>query len=181
MSTIHECIDDELTSFIRAQAVFFVASAPSGRDGCVNLSPKGYTDTFVVLDEHTVAYLDLTGSGVETIAHLRDNGRITLMFCAFEGPPNIVRLYGRGGVVLPEDDDFAELRARFGPRSGVRSIIVVDVTRISSSCGFAVPFMELRGERDKLDEHWAAQPEATIDTYKTTHNALSIDGLRALG
>lgn len=180
MSSLHERIDEELTAFIGTQPLFFVATAPSGGDGHVNLSPKGYTDTFSVIDEHTVAYLDLTGSGVETIAHLRDNGRITVMFCAFEGPPNIVRLQGRGRVVLPHDNEFSQLRAQFGPRAGVRSVIVVNVTRISSSCGYAVPFLGQRGERRQLDEFWAGTDDDTVEAYKAHHNAESIDGLAAL-
>lgn len=180
MAKVHTHIDEELSAFIAAQPVFFVATAPSGAEGHVNLSPKGYTDTFTLLDEHTAAYLDLTGSGVETIAHLRDNGRITLMFCAFEGPPNIVRLQGRGRVVLADDPDFAAWRAHFGPRAGVRAVVVVDVTRISSSCGFAVPFMQLQGERGQLDQFWQQKDDDAIADYQVAHNRTSIDGLTAI-
>src|SRR5262249_31479013 len=130
MGKVHERLDGTLAEFVRAQRVFFVASAPLADDGHVNLSPKGH-DTFAVVDPQTVAYLDLTGSGVETIAHLRENGRITICFIAFEGPPRIVRLYGRGTVVLPEDPSFAGLRARFGSFDGVRSVIRVALTRVA--------------------------------------------------
>src|SRR3954463_3385390 len=132
MGTVYEAIDDRLRTFILAQPMFFVATAPSGADGRVNVSPKGGTGCFAVLDEHRVAYLDYTGSGAETIAHLRDNGRIVLMFCSFAGPPKIVRLHGRGTVVLPTDARFARLREAFGdlPEPGIRSIIEVDVSRV---------------------------------------------------
>src|SRR5918912_1631499 len=123
MGRVYTGIDDGVAEFIGRQHVFFVATAPSGSDGHVNLSPKGLDDTFAILDRTTVAYLDLIGSGIETVAHLRDNGRIVLMFCAFQGPPKIVRLHGRGSVVIPSDARFAELRAAFGDLtdSGVRS------------------------------------------------------------
>ena len=120
---------------------------PSGRGGHVNLSPKGYADTFAVLDERTVAYLDLTGSGAETAAHLRDNRRITLMFCAFSGPPRILRLYGRGRIVLPGDDRWEELAARFPARRGARAVVVVEIRRIADSCGYAVLLYDYAGER----------------------------------
>ena len=142
VARVVERITPELTEFLEAQPVFFVATAPAGPEGHVNLSPKGY-DTFRVLDEHTVAYLDLTGSGVETIAHLRENGRITLMFCAFEGRPNIVRLYGTGTVLELGTPEAAPLVDRFPTFPGARAVITVDVTRIPTSCGYAVPLMEL--------------------------------------
>jgi hypothetical protein len=159
--------------------MFFVATAPLGGDGHVNVSPKG-GDTLRVLDERTVAYLDLTGSGVETIAHLRENGRITLMVCAFSGPPQIVRVFGRGDVVLPADEGFAELAQRFPDLPGVRAVIRVTVERVGSSCGFAVPLMRLEGERTRLHE-WAEAkgPEGLVD-YRATKNVASIDGLPGL-
>ena len=141
MGTVLDSIDDDLAAWIEAQPVFFVATAPCGPDGHVNLSPKGY-DTLRVLGPDSVAYVDLTGSGVETIAHLRENGRITLMLCAFEGPPKIVRLYGTGEVVLPGDPDWDDLWSRFPARSGARAIIRTRVERLSSSCGFAVSVHE---------------------------------------
>src|SRR5947208_7638462 len=149
MGKVHGTIDDGLADFIRAQRVFFVTTAPLARNGLLNLSPKGL-DTFAILEPHTVAYLDLTGSGVETIAHLRENGRITIMFCAFEGRPLVVRLYGRGRVVEPGDPEWDGLISHFPEYPGVRSVIVVDVERVADSCGFAVPLYEYKGERSQL-------------------------------
>jgi len=179
MGKRHAGIDDGLASFIAAQRMFFVTTAPLGADGHLNLSPKGL-DTFAVLDPETVAYLDFTGSGVETIAHLRENGRITILFCAFEGPPKILRLYGRGTVVEPDDPDFAALRARFGEFDGVRSIIRVALARIADSCGYGVPEYRYVGDRSQLRE-WAARkgPEG-VRRYQETNNRESIDGLPGL-
>src|SRR5690606_16759003 len=159
--------------------VYFVATAPER--GChVNVSPKGYADTFAVLDDTTVAYLDLTGSGVETLAHIRDNGRITIMFCAFSGPPKILRLYGRGRVVTPSDPDFADLITPFGPHPGARAVIVVECDRIADSCGFSVPLMEPAEDRNTLHE-WAARKDAEQwRRYRMEKNLHSIDGLPAL-
>jgi hypothetical protein len=172
-------IDGSLRDFIREQAVFFVATAPS-EGGRINLSPKGYRDTFAVLDEHTVAYLDLFGSGVETIAHLRDNGRITVMFCSFTRNSRILRLFGTGRVIRPDDAEFADMMQHFGDQhAGVRAIIVVDVERIADACGFAVPYFDLVDERPVLD---AAHRKATDDQYGrlVDRNRRSIDGLPAL-
>ena len=179
MGRVLDGISAELAAFLEAQPVFFVATAPDDPDGFVNCSPKGL-DTFRVLDDHTVAYLDLTGSGVETVAHLRDNGRITLMFCAFTGRPDIVRLHGRGRVVPADTSDAAPLLARFPEIPGARSVIVVAVERVSSSCGFAVPRMTLDAPRDELVT-WAAKkgPEG-IARYWQEKNATSIDGLPGL-
>ncbi|SDQ77430.1 pyridoxamine 5'-phosphate oxidase family protein [Thermostaphylospora chromogena] len=172
-------LDDRLRAFIAAQPVYFVATAPE-RGGHVNVSPKGYADTFAVLDDTTVAYLDLTGSGVETIAHIRDNGRVTIMFCAFSGPPKILRLYGKGRVVTPSDPDFADLITRFGPHPGVRAVIVVECDRIADSCGFSVPLMEPAEDRNLLNE-WAARKDAEqLRRYRMEKNLHSIDGLPAL-
>jgi hypothetical protein len=163
------------------QPVFFVATAAT--DGRVNLSPKGMKGTFTVLGPNRVAYLDYTGSGVETIAHLRENGRITLMFCAFSGPPNVVRLHGRGEAVLPEDPRFAELYGEFQVDAGhgLRSVIVVDVNRVSDSCGFAVPLLDYVGERTLLDDWAARRTDEDLVAYRKERNAASIDGLPALG
>ena len=157
----------------------FVATAPLKPDGLINLSPKGL-DTFAVLDDKTVAYLDMTGSGVETIAHLKENGRIVIMFCAFAGPPRIVRLHGRGRVVLPGDGDWEELAARFPPRPGARSIITVALDRVSDSCGFGVPFMGYEGERGQLTEWAGRKTEDELVEYQAKKNAYSIDGLPGL-
>jgi len=182
MGKVYERIEGRLREFVLAQPVFFTGTAPSGREGHINVSPKGVTGTFDVLDEHTVAYLDYTGSGVETIAHLRDNGRIVLMFCAFAGPPNIVRLHGRGEVVVPTDASFPGLLARFpdAARTGMRSIVVVHVTRIADSCGYSVPLMEYQGDR-RLLEQWAEKrgPEKLV-AYREQKNLASLDGLPGL-
>ncbi|MCC6782179.1 MAG: pyridoxamine 5'-phosphate oxidase family protein [Planctomycetes bacterium] len=177
-STLVE-IGDELAAWLSAQHVFFVATAPLAGDGHVNLSPKGL-DTFRVLDPRSVAWLDLTGSGAETIAHLRENGRITLMFCAFDGPPRIVRLQGRGEAVLPGDARFAELRARFPSHDGVRSVIRVDVTRVAKSCGYGVPELGFVRERDRLRSWCAEKGTEGVAAFQRKHNARSIDGLPAL-
>jgi predicted pyridoxine 5'-phosphate oxidase superfamily flavin-nucleotide-binding protein len=170
-------ITGELRELIARQHLFFVATAPSGTDGHVNVSPKGHADTFAVLDENTVAYLDLTGSGVETIAHLRDNGRITLMFCAFDGAPDIVRLFGSGRVLVPGDAGYDELAAVFPARRGARAVIVVDVHRVSTSCGFAVPTFDYTGDRDLLRTWADARDDDKLRDYRATRNATSIDGL----
>ncbi|MFN8035255.1 MAG: pyridoxamine 5'-phosphate oxidase family protein [Acidimicrobiia bacterium] len=169
-------ISPELAAFLAAQPVFFVATAPLAAGGHVNVSPKGL-DTFAVLDEHTVAYLDLTGSGIETIAHLRENGRVTVMCCAFEGRPKVVRLHGRGEVVTPGDAAFAALRARFGEHPGVRAVIRIAVERVSTSCGFGVPLMEYRGDRSEMDEWVERKGADRLEDYRRTRNAASIDGL----
>jgi len=179
MSRVYDQIDDRMSAFLRTQPVFFVATAPLAGDGLVNLSPKGL-DTFVVVDPHRVAYLDLTGSGVETIAHLRENGRIVVMFCAFEGPPRIVRLHGRGAAVLPGDEDFDGLVARFPSRPGIRSVIDVEVTRVADSCGYAVPLMSFEAERSRLDEWAAKRGPQGLEDYRTKKNAESLDGLPGL-
>ncbi|MDP9071086.1 MAG: pyridoxamine 5'-phosphate oxidase family protein [Actinomycetota bacterium] len=180
MGRVYETLDERLTEFLRRQHVFFVATAPLAADGLVNLSPKGL-DTFDVLDEHRVAYLDLTGSGVETIAHLRENGRIVVMFCAFEGPPRIVRLHGRGRVVLPADAGFDTLAGRFRRRPGVRSVVEIEVTRIADSCGFGVPLLAYQGERSELDAWAAAKGPDGLADYRAGKNAVSLDGLPGLG
>jgi hypothetical protein len=178
MGRTYEALDDNLIGWIGRQHLFFVATAPL-EGGHVNVSPKGY-DTFRILDEQSVAYLDLTGSGVETIAHLRDNGRLTVMFCAFEGPPQIVRLYGRGEAITPDDDRFTALAERFPALPGVRSVIHLSIERISSSCGYSIPFMTYEGERETLLE-WADRrgPDG-IDAYHAEKNTTSIDGLAGL-
>jgi hypothetical protein len=179
MAKLYETIDDRLRVFIEKQPMFFVASAPSS-GGHVNVSPKGYQDTFAVLDDLTVAYLDLYGSGSETIAHLRDNGRITVMFCSFDRQPKIVRLYGTGRVVRPDSPEWPDLIGHFGAgHAGTRAIIVVDVTRVADSCGYSVPFMELAGERSLLDDqHGRRTPEEWPPRVR--RNERSIDGIPAL-
>ncbi|WP_327151244.1 pyridoxamine 5'-phosphate oxidase family protein [Nocardia sp. NBC_01329] len=173
-------LDGPLRQFIEAQAMFFVATAPSD-GGRVNVSPKGYQDTFAILDEHTVAYLDLFGSGVETISHLRENGRITLMFCSFTRNSRILRLFGSGRVVRPDDAEFTSLRVNFGiEHPGVRAVVVIEVERIADACGYAVPYYEFVGERPVLDKHHAGQPDEKFARRIAGDNGHSIDGLPAL-
>lgn len=179
MADTHPSITPTLAAFIERQPVFFVASAPLAADGHVNVSPKGL-DAFRVLDPHTVAYLDLTGSGNETSAHLAENGRLTVMFCAFEGPPRILRLFGTGRTVLPGTPDWEALRQRFPTHHvGVRQIIVADIHRVQTSCGYGVPRMDLVEDRDTLDR-WARNrgPDG-LDEYRRQKNVTSIDGLTA--
>ena len=180
MSKEHAAIDDRLAAFMLAQPVFFVGTAPGGGEGHVNVSPKGLAGSFAVLGPREVAYLDLTGSGAETIAHLRDDGRICLMFCAFEGPPNIVRLHGRGEVLLPGAPAHDDLVTRFADHPGRRAVIRVDVDRVSDSCGYAVPRMALEGDREQLVKWARKKGEAGLEEYRRTRNARSIDGLPAL-
>lgn len=179
MGKVHEAIDGRLRAFIEAQHMFFVATAPSGPEGHVNVSPKGIGGSFAVLDEHTVAYLDYTASGAETIAHLRENGRITLMFCAFEGPPNVVRLHGTGRFVTLYSPEFAELAALFPDRRGARAVIVVDVHRVSDSCGYGVPVLEYTGERELLQPYMERKGDEGRREYRRKKNAVSLDGLPA--
>lgn len=175
MGNLHESIDDDLKAFAESQPMFFVATAPND-GGHVNVSPKGL-EPVVVLGPTEVAYLDRTGSGVETIAHLQENGRITLMFCAFKGKPNIVRFAGTGEVVWPDDERFDALQALFPPAPAVRAIIRVDVDRVSDSCGYGVPLMEFKGDRRALDGWAKARTDQDIAAYWAEKNTHSIDGL----
>jgi hypothetical protein len=180
MGKQHEEITPELVEWIGRQRVFFVASAPLATDGIINCSPKGL-DTFRVLGPRSAAYLDLTGSGIETVAHLRENGRIVLMFCAFDGPPRICRLHGRGRVLTPEGPAFADLRSRFpADLPGVRSIVHVEVTRVSTSCGFGVPRYNHAGDRDQLTKWATTKGAAGLAEYRAAKNARSLDGLPGL-
>jgi hypothetical protein len=188
MGTVFPEIDDRLREWIARQSMFFVATAPSGDGGHLNLSPKGGRGTLAVLGPRELAYVDLFGSGIETVAHLKQNGRIVLMLCAFEGAPMIVRLHGRGEVVEMADPRFAGLLARFDlaaeARMSIRSVIRVDVTRIADSCGFVVPLMDYRDERRQLyrsADAWLRQdgPDAIRD-YCDVNNPQSIDGLPGL-
>lgn len=179
MGRSFDSITEQMAAFVERQHLFFVATAPSGDDGHVNLSPKGL-DSFRVLGPGRVAYLDLTGSGAETIAHVRQNGRITFMFCAFEGKPDIVRFYGTGQVHRATDPLFAELRALFGPHEAVRSVITADIHRTSNSCGFAVPLMDYVEDRQTLPKFFENKDEADVEAYWAEKNLTSIDGLPAL-
>jgi hypothetical protein len=180
MGKVFELIDESLAAWLVAQPVFFVASAPLAGDGLVNCSPKGLVGSFVVLDGTTVAYLDLTGSGIETVAHLRENGRLVLMFCAFDGRPRIIRLHATGRVVHPGDDGFDELLALFPEHPGVRSVIVADLLRISDSCGYAVPRMDYVDDRDVLDLDAAKKGPEKLAAYRVAKNSVSLDGLPGL-
>lgn len=186
-----ERIDDHLAGWIAQQPMFFVGSAPLSADGHVNVSPKGPIGTLAVLGEHRVAYLDYFGSGAETVAHLRENGRIVVMLCAFDGPPRIVRLHGRGEAVMAGDPRFAELEAECAfeavlteVNEAKRAIVVVDVERISKSCGYGVPLMEQAGEREHFDLSKRKRlrtlgPEG-MAAFQAERNATSIDGLPAV-
>ena len=182
MGRTYEVIDERLADWLVDQPVFFVSTAPLDGDGLVNCSPKGNRHEFAVLDGRTVAFLDQTGSGVETIAHLRENGRIVVMFCAFTGPPRIVRLHGKGRTLRSGSDGFADLADRFpgGTGVGVRSIIVVDVGRIADSCGYGVPLMSFEGHRPTMDEWSTRKGVDGIRDYWTEHNATSLDDLEGL-
>jgi hypothetical protein len=189
MGRTYEEIDERWRNWIAGQAMFFVGTAPLFEGGHVNVSPKGPMGTLRVLDGHTIAYLDVIGSGAETIAHLRENGRIVVMLCAFEGPPRILRLHGRGEVVVADDPGFSELleRCEFDEpelEESRRAVVVVHVDRIADSCGYGVPLMGYEGERPHYDA-WArkkvrvAGPDA-LDRYAEEHNSESLDGLPAV-
>jgi Pyridoxamine 5'-phosphate oxidase len=189
MARIYEEIDERLREWIARQAMFFVGTAPLAAGGHVNVSPKGPIGTLRVLGPRRVAYLDLMGSGAETIAHLRENGRIVVMFCAFDGPPRILRLHGRGEVVFPGDPRFDAVVEEAGFELGTvpegrRAVVVVEVDRVGDSCGYGVPLMRHEGERPHMAASKAKRvrvggPEA-FTAYKAEHNAVSLDGLPAV-
>lgn len=176
MAKWYDEINDKVQDFIGKQHMFFVATAPLSAEGHVNLSPKGL-DSFRVLNAKRVAYMDMTGSGNETSAHLLENGRVTFMFCAFEGAPNILRLYGRGRTVRPGDAEWDELTAQFTLHTGIRQFIVADIDKVQTSCGFAVPLYEYQGQRETLIKYWEHQGEDGIQTYWQEENTRSVDGL----
>jgi Pyridoxamine 5'-phosphate oxidase len=176
MAKLFDCITDDLHSFITQQHMFFVATAPLAAGGHVNLSPKGF-DCLRILSPNRVAYLDVTGSGNETAAHLQENGRITIMFCAFAGPPNILRLYGHGTTVLPQDPQWANLSPKFLPIPGARQIIVADLDRIQTSCGMGVPLYEPVAQRTSLVAWAEKKGEAGLQEYQSKNNRVSIDGI----
>jgi hypothetical protein len=179
MAQIYSVIDEGLRRFIEAQHLFFVATAPSDADGHLNLSPKGL-DGFRILGPTQVAYLDYPGSGVETVAHLRDDGRIVILFCAFAGPPKILRLYGRGRVLEPQDPQFSELLPLFSPKLPARSLIVIELDRIADACGYGVPRYDYVGERQQLPRWAEKKGESGLHAYQLKKNESSIDGLPGL-
>ena len=176
MGKFFDCIQPAHQVFIEKQKMFFTATAPLSSEGHVNLSPKGL-DSFRVLSPTLVAYMDIVGSGNETSAHLLENGRITFMFCAFDGPPNILRLYGRGYTVLPGDAEWPELAPHFNLVLATRQIIVADIDKVQTSCGFSVPLYTYKGERDHAQK-WAENKGAEgLEKYKSEKNLVSLDGL----
>ncbi len=176
MGKFHNSIQDHHRQFIESQHLFFVCTAPLSREGHINLSPKGL-DSFRVLSPTKVAYMDIIGSGNETSAHLLENGRITFMFCAFNGSPNILRLYGKGYSVLPADEQWPELSSHFRLLPSTRQIIVADIFKVQTSCGFGVPYYEYKGERDHAHQ-WAEKKGADgLELYKKEKNMISMDGL----
>ncbi|MCC7007922.1 MAG: pyridoxamine 5'-phosphate oxidase family protein [Acidobacteria bacterium] len=179
MGDVHPGIDNTLRAFIEAQHVFFVATAPLSAEQHVNVSPKGL-DALRVLGPHRVAYLDHHGSGAETVAHLRENGRIVLMLCAFTGAPRIVRLHGRGRVLTPDAGDFQTLRPLFPPAHQGRTIVDVEVTRVSTSCGFGVPLYDYVDDRSQLVDWARRKGDSGLRDYCRRKNAASIDGLPAM-
>jgi hypothetical protein len=186
MGKTHERISGRLRDFIEAQPIFFTATAPLSGSGTVNLSPKGLTGSFAVIDDLTVAYLDFAGSNAETVAHLRENGRITLMWCAFQGPPNIVRVHGRGEPVFRDDPRWAELVSHFPgidtSLHGLRAIIVVHADLIRDTCGYAVPLMSYEGDRDLHAKRFAREDDESLNAYfeKKEFIESSLDGLPGL-
>ena len=177
MAKFYDQIEDKHLAFIKAQKMFFVATAPLSDAGRVNLSPKGY-DSFRVIGTNRVAYADLGGSGIETLAHIRENRRVTFMFCAFEGAPNIMRLYGRGEVMQFNEPGFAEEIAKFPPgHERARDIIFADITQVQDSCGWGVPFYEFKGQRDQLTRYIDHQELDAWHESRMRKNARSIDGL----
>jgi len=179
MGKLYNEITPEISEWVKRQHIFFVATAPLAEGGHINCSPKGL-DSLRILGPNSVAYLDITGSGAETIAHLRENGRIVLMFCSFEGSPMIVRFHGKGEVIFPTSPKWATLHGIFPNYPGVRSIIRVEITRVSDSCGFGVPYFEFVGERDSMQRWAETKGDVGLALYRNEKNARSIDGLPAL-
>jgi len=176
MAKFFDTILPNHAKFIEHQKMFFVATAPLSADGHVNLSPKGL-DSFRILNPNKVAYMDITGSGNETSAHILENGRITIMFCAFDGAPNIMRLFGHGRTVLPGDAEWDELSSLFVLHPSTRQIIVADVDTVQTSCGFGVPFYEYTGERDQSYKWAENKGEDGLLAYREEKNRVSLDGL----
>ncbi len=179
MSKRHENITPEISAWIREQSVFFVATAPRALDCHINLSPKG-GDSFRVLGPLEVVYRDFTGSGAETAAHARENGRIVVMFCAFQGPPKIVRIHGHATLITVENSRYGEFVKLFPANPGTRAFIHIRVGRVSDSCGYSVPLYQFQGQRETLDRWASAKPPEALKAYRAAKNRQSIDGLPAL-
>lgn len=179
MGKLFDTITPQLQEWIAHQKMFFVATAPLTENGHINCSPKGL-DSFRIIDDTTVAYQDLTGSGIETIAHLKENKRIVIMFCAFDGPPKIVRIHGHGEVIEPEHPEFETMNAQFPKRDAVRAYIKISAKRISDSCGYAVPLYEFKEDRDVYDKYCERKGEEGMNKFKKEHNTKSLDGLKGL-
>ena len=179
MGKLHESITPALEQWIQEQKVFFVSTAPLSGEGHINCSPKGL-DSLRITGTHSVVYQDLTGSGIETIAHVRENGRILIMLCAFDGPPKIVRLHGTGTIITPGHPDYVQYDNLFPARLGTRAYIHIKVSRISDSCGYSVPLYDFRKDRDVLDKWSANKGEEGIKAYRSQKNRFSIDGLPGL-
>jgi hypothetical protein len=179
MSAVYDTLDEALMGFIRRQKLFFVATAPLSAEGSVNISPKGY-DSLAIIDPKTVAYVDLGGSGIETHAHLRENSRVTLMFCAFEGPANIVRVYGRGETCSFDEPGFAQKMKLFPAFERARGVVTIRIHRVADSCGWGVPFFDYKGERDQLRRWAVARTDGEWAARRYEANAVSIDGLPGL-
>lgn len=176
MGKFFTSISENLQDFIKNQKIFFVGTAPLSANGHINVSPKG-TDSFRILDENRVAYMDIVGSGNETSAHVLENGRITLMFCAFEGPPNILRLYGKGKTILPKDPEWTIYSPLFDIVLGTRQIILAEIDKVQTSCGFGVPYYTYIGERDHMEKWASKKGEDGLEAYKKEKNWISLDGL----
>lgn len=178
MGKVYEGITPELEAWVEKQPVFFVGTAPLAGGGHVNVSPKGL-DSLRILGPRRVAYLDLTGSGAETIAHVRENGRIVIMFCAFSGPPKIVRFHGKARIVTPREPAWGAMRGHFPDHLGARALVDIDVTRVSDSCGYGVPTFEKMSQREALDLWTQKRGADGLVAYRQQKNARSIDGLPA--
>lgn len=176
MAKFYEQIDDKIREFIAAQKMFFTASAPLSGEGRINLSPKGI-DTFRVLDEKTVCYLDLTGSGNETSAHVKENGRLTIMFCSFAGAPLILRLYGQGEIIRQNSEKWHDLSKNFDEFPGARQIIVLNIESVQTSCGFGIPLYEYKEDRTMLLDWAKNKGDEGVENYRREKNQTSIDGL----
>lgn len=179
MAKSYDLLNDQHIEFIRKQKLFFVATAPLSPEGSVNLSPKGY-DGIAILDSHTIAWVDLGGSSIETLAHLRENSRVTLMFCAFEGAANILRIYGRGEAISFDDAEFPELMKLFPAFDRARSIIRIRIDRVSDSCGWGVPLFEFKEECEQLQRWLNNEPYDELKEHRYKSNEKSVDGLLGL-